>query len=47
MGWPLLAVPVVILLVDRSVITREERYLERKFGADYLGYKQRTRRWFG
>ncbi len=45
--WPLLAVPVVVLLVDRSVITREEHYLEKKFGADYLGYKQRTRRWFG
>ena len=32
-------------IVDRYVIRREERYLERKFGAPYVGYKSKVRRW--
>jgi protein-S-isoprenylcysteine O-methyltransferase Ste14 len=42
---PLLLLPVVLVLVDRLVIAREERYLERKFGEEYRGYKSRVRRW--
>lgn len=37
--------PVVLLVVDRYVIAREERYLERKFGQPYLDYKRSVRRW--
>ena len=44
-AWMLLAVPSGLILIDRIVITREERYLERKFGEEYLGYKRRVRRW--
>ncbi len=43
--WMLLAVPIGLVLTDRIVITREERYLERKFGDEYLSYKRRVRRW--
>lgn len=32
-------------LLQRLVIQREESYLERKFGEDYLQYKRRVRRW--
>ena len=40
-----LLLPVVLHLVDRGVIKREERYLEGKFGDEYLQYKGRVRRW--
>jgi protein-S-isoprenylcysteine O-methyltransferase Ste14 len=35
----------VLLLVDRGVIRREERYLAAKFGAVYNDYRRTTRRW--
>jgi len=41
----LLAGPIGLVLIDRIVITREERYRERKFGKEYLNYKRRVRRW--
>jgi protein-S-isoprenylcysteine O-methyltransferase Ste14 len=44
-AWMLLAVPIGLVLIDRLIIMREERYLERKFGEEYLSYKQRVRRW--
>lgn len=43
--WALLAVPAGLLLVDRLVVAREERYLARKFGEEYLAYQRRVRRW--
>ncbi len=44
-AWKLLAVPIGLVLVDRIIITREERYLERKFGEEYLHYRRHVRRW--
>ena len=44
-AWMLLAVPIGLVLIDRLVIVREERYLERKFADEYLDYKRRVRRW--
>ena len=41
----LVMVIVALLIVDRFVIRREEAYLEAKFGADYLDYRTRVRRW--
>jgi len=37
--------PFVLVVIDRGVIAREERYLERKFGQEYLDFKARVRRW--
>ena len=41
----LLPLPLVLVVIDRGVIAREERYLERKFGSEYLDYKRSVRRW--
>jgi protein-S-isoprenylcysteine O-methyltransferase Ste14 len=35
----------VVSIIQREVIGCEERYLERAFGAEYLAYKRRVRRW--
>ena len=43
--WPLVLLPFVLAVMQRGVIEREERYLERKFGDEYLRYKSRVRRW--
>lgn len=43
--WALPFVPVVIFLVGRLVIGKEERYLEEKFGEEYRLYKTQVRRW--
>jgi protein-S-isoprenylcysteine O-methyltransferase Ste14 len=43
--WILAALAPFYLVIRYGVIAREEAYLERKFGAVYLGYKSRVRRW--
>ena len=43
--WVLAPLPVVLAVIDRAVIAREERYLERKCGREYLDYKGTVRRW--
>jgi protein-S-isoprenylcysteine O-methyltransferase Ste14 len=43
--WPIVFLPVVLVIMREGVIKREERYLERKFGEEYLSYKARVRRW--
>ena len=44
-AWALVLLPPVVLLVDRLVIAKEEKYLAGKFGEPYLAYKRRVRRW--
>lgn len=39
-----MALPAAFVTL-RLVIDKEERYLETKFGAEYLDYKARVRRW--
>jgi len=43
--WPLLLLPVVLNVMRWGVIDREEQYLERRFGDEYLRYTMRVRRW--
>lgn len=43
--WPLLALPVVLVVIQRGVIAREEAYLERRFGDEYRAYRAAVRRW--
>jgi len=43
--WLLLFFPILLLLVDRLVVSPEESYLSRKFGDDYKRYRTRVRRW--
>ena len=43
--WLLIAVPLFVGVMQRGVIEREERYLEKKFGDVYTAYKSRVRRW--
>jgi protein-S-isoprenylcysteine O-methyltransferase Ste14 len=44
-AWPLLLLPLTIILLGWGVIGREERYLAARFGAPYDAYRQRVRRW--
>jgi protein-S-isoprenylcysteine O-methyltransferase Ste14 len=43
--WSLVMLLPATLVIQYGVVTREERYLERLFGEEYLSYKQTTRRW--
>jgi protein-S-isoprenylcysteine O-methyltransferase Ste14 len=43
--WAILFLPLVVYVIQREVITREERYLERTFGEEYVNYKAQVRRW--
>jgi protein-S-isoprenylcysteine O-methyltransferase Ste14 len=44
LGLLLALLPALALMV-RVVIPREERYLEARFGTEYLAYKRAVRRW--
>ncbi len=43
--WVLGLLVPTLALMHYGVIFREERYLERKFGEEYLRYKASVRRW--
>ena len=43
--WATLFLPLLLFVVQRELIEREERYLERTFAEEYLAYKSRVRRW--
>jgi len=43
--WTLVMLVPATLVIQYGVILREEPYLERLFGEEYLSYKRTTRRW--
>lgn len=43
-AWPLVALPGVLLFM-RIAVVREERHLERRFGAEFEGYLAQVRRY--
>ena len=43
--WLVFLLPVLLIALERGVVLREERYLEGKFGDEYLQYKKKVRRW--
>lgn len=38
-------VGIVVVILDRVVVAREEAYLQRRFGTDYEAYRRQVRRW--
>ncbi len=43
--WTLLLLVPLLVVLQVGVISREENYLEAKFGADYRSYRATVRRW--
>jgi len=43
--WTFMFIPVVILGITYLVIVKEEKYLSRAFGDNYVEYRKRVRRW--
>ena len=43
--WTIILAPVVILIIQAYVIKKEEQYLMRAFGEQYMTYAKKVRRW--
>jgi len=43
--WAFIGVFAAVVVIDRGVIAREERYLAGRFGAEYESLRARVRRW--
>lgn len=43
--WIMLMMIPLMMIVNKVVIQREEKYLESKFSNEYLAYKSKVRRW--
>ena len=45
MVWPLVLLPLVVVILSATVIRHEERYMATEFGDPYTTYCRRVRRW--
>ena len=43
--WPIVLLVPTLAIVQQFIILPEERYLRRRFGAEYEAYARRVRRW--
>lgn len=43
--WTLIFLPLLIIIIQNYVISREEQYLERTFKDEYTRYRLKVRRW--
>jgi protein-S-isoprenylcysteine O-methyltransferase Ste14 len=43
--WNIILFPLLLLIVQEYIIKREEKYLLRRFGKEYIIYKTKVRRW--
>ncbi len=43
--WLVLLAPALLLYLQERVVKREEAYLTERFGAQYIGYMRKVRRW--
>jgi protein-S-isoprenylcysteine O-methyltransferase Ste14 len=43
--WTVMFIPFVFFIIQVYVIRREENYLARRFGQQFIDYKKRVRRW--
>ena len=44
-AWPLILLPLVLVVLVRRVVSREEQYLSDAFGDQFAAYRLRVRRW--
>ena len=44
-AWTLMLMPLLFIILERYVVRREERYLQRAFGDDYTVYREKVPRW--
>jgi protein-S-isoprenylcysteine O-methyltransferase Ste14 len=45
LAWPIVVLPLVLIVLTLAVINLEERHLREAFGEDYNAYCRRVRRW--
>jgi len=43
--WLLILLAPLLMFMQRGVIVKEEHYLFRKFGSEYMAYSSKVRRW--
>jgi protein-S-isoprenylcysteine O-methyltransferase Ste14 len=43
--WALILLPVLLTVIQRRAIEPEEAFLEQRFGANYINYAAKVRRW--